>query len=86
MENKNYVNRIRYVDKLKQFIDKPVIKVLTGMRRVGKSTLLTIVRNEILSNIPEENKIYLNFENIELFGINEAGKLLEYIKPLLKKK
>ena len=85
MENNNYVNRIRYVDKLKQFIDKPVIKVLTGMRRVGKSTLLTIIRNEILSNIPEENKIYLNFENIELFGINEAGKLLEYIKPLLKK-
>ena len=85
MENKNYVNRIRYIDKLKQFIDKPVIKVLTGMRRVGKSTLLTIIRNEILSNIPEENKIYLNFENIELFGINEAGKLLEYIKPLLKK-
>ena len=85
MENNNYVNRIRYIDKLKQFIDKPVIKVLTGMRRVGKSTLLTIVRNEILSNIPEENKIYLNFENIELFEINEAGKLLEYIKPLLKK-
>ena len=85
MENKNYVNRIRYIDKLKQFIDKPVIKVLTGMRRVGKSTLLTIIRNEILSNIPEENKIYLNFENIELFEINEAGKLLEYIKPLLKK-
>jgi len=85
MENNNYVNRIRYVDKLKQFIDKPVIKVLTGMRRVGKSTLLTIIRNEILSNIPEENKIYLNFENIELFEINEAGKLLEYIKPLLKK-
>ena len=85
MENKNYVNRIRYIDKLKQFIDKPVIKVLTGMRRVGKSTLLTIIKDEILSNIPEENKIYLNFENIELFGINEAGKLLEYMKPLLKK-
>ena len=59
MENKNYVNRIRYIDKLKQFIDKPVIKVLTGMRRVGKSTLLTIIKDEILSNIPEENKIYL---------------------------
>ena len=59
MENKTYVNRIRYVDKLKQFIDKPVIKVLTGMRRVGKSTLLTIIKDEILSNIPEENKIYL---------------------------
>ena len=59
MENKTYVNRIRYVDKLKQFIDKPVIKVLTGMRRVGKSTLLTIIKDEILSNIPEENKINL---------------------------
>ena len=59
MENKTYVNRIRYVDKLKQFIDKPVIKVLTGMRRVGKSTLLTIIKDKILSHIPEENKIYL---------------------------
>ena len=59
MENKNYVNRIRYIDKLKQFIDKPVIKVLTGMRRVGKSTLLTIIKDKILSHIPEENKIYL---------------------------
>ena len=59
MENKNYVNRIRYVDKLKQFIDQPVIKVLTGIRRVGKSTLLTIIKDEILSHIPEENKIYL---------------------------
>ena len=59
MENKNYINRIRYVDKLKQFIDKPVIKVLTGMRRVGKSTLLTIIKDKILSHIPEENKIYL---------------------------
>ena len=59
MENKNYVNRIRYVDKLKQFIDKPVIKVLTGIRRVWKSTLLTIIKDKILSHIPEENKIYL---------------------------
>ena len=59
MENKTYVNRIRYVDKLKQFIDKPIIKVLTGMRRVGKSTLLTIIKDKILSHIPEENKIYL---------------------------
>jgi len=85
MENKNYISRKRYIDKLKLFIDKPVIKVLTGMRRVGKSTLLTMIRDEILKNIPDENKIYLNFESIELFKINEAGKLIEYLKPLLKK-
>ena len=85
MENKNYISRKRYIDKLKLFIDKPVIKVLTGMRRVGKSTLLTMIRDEILKNIPDENKIYLNFESIELFKINEAGKRREYLKPVLTK-
>lgn len=34
-----FVERKEYIDKIKPFINKPVIKVITGMRRVGKSTL-----------------------------------------------
>ena len=34
----DYIARPKYIEKIKQFIDKPVIKILTGMRRVGKST------------------------------------------------
>lgn len=35
----DFVERKEYIDKIKHFINKPVIKVITGMRRVGKSTL-----------------------------------------------
>ncbi|WP_288892763.1 hypothetical protein [uncultured Sneathia sp.] len=35
----DFVKRKEYIDKIKPFINKPVIKVITGMRRVGKSTL-----------------------------------------------
>lgn len=35
----DFVERKEYIDKIKPFINKPVIKVITGMRRIGKSTL-----------------------------------------------
>ena len=56
----SYINRVKYIDKIKQFLDKPIIKVITGMRRVGKSSILIIIKDEILNAIKEENKIYLN--------------------------
>ena len=34
---KKYIERVDYFRKMKKFLDKPVIKVVTGMRRVGKS-------------------------------------------------
>ena len=46
--------RPKYITQIVQFVDKPVIKVLTGMRRVGKSTLLTIINDEVLKNIPDK--------------------------------
>ena len=54
----SYINRVKYIDKIKQFLDKPIIKVITGMRRVGKSSILIIIKDEILNTIKEENKIY----------------------------
>lgn len=80
----NYISRPRYIEKIKQFIDKPVIKILTGMRRVGKSTILIIIKDEILRNIPDDNKIYLNFESMEFFNITDANALLKYLEPLLE--
>lgn len=55
----DYITRPKYIEKIKQFIDKPIIKILTGMRRVGKSTLLLIIKDDILKDIPNENKIYI---------------------------
>ena len=60
-----YIKRPKYLMQIKPFIDKPVIKILTGMRRVGKSTLLTIIKDTILQEVPNERKIYINFESLE---------------------
>ena len=80
----DYTSREKYINKIKALINKPVIKILTGMRRVGKSSLLHIIKDEILKNIADENKIYINFETSMLLGINNAYSLLEYLKALLK--
>ena len=80
----DYIIREKYISKIKPFINKPVLKILTGMRRVGKSSLLHIIKDEILKDVADENKIYINFEASMLLGINNAYSLLEYLKPLLE--
>lgn len=82
----DFVERKEYIDKIKPFINKPVIKVITGMRRVGKSTFLKIISEKILKDIEESNKIYLNFETLELLKIKTDIELVEYLTPLLKDK
>lgn len=82
----DFVERKEYIDKIKPFINKPVIEVITGMRRVGKSTFLKIISQKILKDIEESNKIYLNFETLELLKIKTDIELVEYLKPLLKDK
>lgn len=79
------IDRPKYLNKIKKFVDKPVIKVLTGMRRVGKSTILNIIKDDILANIPEDNKISINFESTQLRNIRDADTFFAYLKPFLKK-
>ena len=80
----DYIIREKYISKIKPFINKPVLKILTGMRRVGKSSLLHIIKDEILKDVADENKIYINFEATNLLSINNGNSLLEYLKPLLE--
>jgi len=80
----DYISREKYINKIKALINKPVIKILTGMRRVGKSSLLHIIKDEILKDVADENKIYINFEATNLLSINNVNSLLEYLKPLLE--
>lgn len=80
----DYIIREKYISKIKPFINKPVLKILTGMRRVGKSSLLHIIKDEILKDVADENKIYINFEAINSLDISNANSLLEYLKPLLE--
>ena len=56
-----YMERPKYIKQIEKFIDKPVIKILTGMRRVGKSTILMMIKDKLLTAIPDQQKIYINF-------------------------
>ena len=80
----DYISREKYINKIKALINKPIIKILTGMRRSGKSSLLHIIKDEILKDVADENKIYINFEATNLLSINNVNSLLEYLKPLLE--
>ena len=58
--------RNHYLKKIKPFIDKPVIKIIIGMRRVGKSVLMKqIVELLKEQNVSSENILYLNMESLE---------------------
>ena len=82
----DYIFRNKYIEKIKKFIDKPIVKILTGMRRVGKSTILNIIKDQVLKDAPDENKIYMNFESFEFFDIKDANALKEYLSEKLKDK
>lgn len=60
----NYLRREKYLSRIRPFIhDEGLIKVLTGVRRCGKSTVLEQIRDEILSEgITKENVIHLNLD------------------------
>lgn len=75
----HYIARPLYIDKIKPFIGKSLIKVLTGQRRVGKSSLLMQVRDIILEGEPETNIIYINKELSEFSSISDSGSLFEYV-------
>lgn len=60
------IQRERYMREIMNFMDKPVIKVLTGMRRCGKSALLELVMEELTERgISHENIIHMNFESLK---------------------
>lgn len=70
--------RSNYLDKLIKYIDTEFVKLITGVRRSGKSFLLKMLEQYL----HKQNKktIYLNFEHPDTFGIQTADKLYEFIK------
>lgn len=55
-----------YVENIKKFIDIPLVKILAGVRRCGKSTILEMIKNELIlnKNISEENIITRNYNEV----------------------
>ena len=78
--------RNKYLNRLIEAKDTEFIKVVTGVRRSGKSTLLLMFKEYLLNNnINEDNIIHINFESAMYDDINDYRDLYNYIKQKLNK-
>lgn len=75
-----------YIVRIKPFMQKSVVKVLTGQRRVGKSFLLYQLIEEILAEEPDANIIYVNLEDFTFSSLQTAEDLHSYIISHSKEK
>ncbi len=78
--------REKYLKKIRPFYDSDdIIKVITGVRRCGKSSLMQTVAEELLSRgVSEENIIYLDLDKLEYRKIKTADQLEKLIKAHIK--
>lgn len=77
--------RPTYIDAIIPFIDKPQIKIITGIRRSGKSVVLRLLKEELLQRgVQEEQIITINFESFAFVELTKAQNLYEFVKEKIK--
>ena len=75
------IKRESYFNLLADHIDKPFVRIITGLRRSRKSVLLSLLKEELLRRGGDESNILLiNFESFEFSDIDNATKLYQFIK------
>ena len=74
-----HIERISYLDKLKKLNNTPDIKVVTGIRRSGKSVLMQDYIEYILTNEPDANVIMINLQDLEYNNLLDYHALHEYV-------
>lgn len=70
--------REHYLEKLIKYLDTEFIKVITGVRRSGKSFLLKMLSNHLFDN--NKQVMYLNFEHPDTFNLHDSSNLYDYIQ------
>lgn len=80
------IKREKYIDDISEFIDvNSLIKIIYGIRRSGKSVILTQIIDKLKLNSVDDNQIiYINFESLEYNFIKTAKDLDSYVKSLIK--
>lgn len=74
------IARPRYMEWLSRWRDKDVVKVVTGLRSCGKSSVLTFFRRELeRTGTPPENIVSINFESLKERYPREAEALIDHI-------
>lgn len=77
------IKRDETLAKLRKFADKRLVKVVTGIRRCGKSTALAMFREELKGKVPNANFVVLDFERAENRGIRTAEALYQRVAGAL---
>lgn len=75
----DYILRPNYLEAIERFRDQDVIKVLVGLRRAGKSTLLHMLRDRLKREIPDVRILEINFESGQFLEIRDAAALIRYV-------
>ena len=78
------IPRELYTEQLKKYVDVPLVKIITGIRRSGKSALLELFQENLLKITDREHIICIKFEDIEFDFITDYKKLHEYVLSLIK--
>ncbi len=74
------IERTGYLNKIKPFIDKNIIKIIVGIRRCGKSTLMIQIMNELKKKgIKPEQIVQINFEDYEFRLLKQKDELYSYL-------
>ena len=75
------IKRTQYLENIRRFYESNLIKVLTGIRRCGKSVLLSQIKDELVSEcgISKDHIISINFEDVKFSKIKGYVKLNDYI-------
>lgn len=74
------IQRELYMAKLRALRDKAIIKVITGVRRCGKSTLMQLFQKELLqSGVSEKQIISINFEDYDFVELRNAKALYQHV-------
>jgi predicted AAA+ superfamily ATPase len=85
MKARPYIRRAVYSERIKPYIGKQIIKVLSGQRRVGKSYILFQLIDDIKKDVPDANIIYVNKELKAFEFIKTENDLYLFVQKSLKK-
>ena len=78
------VRRERYLSRIRPHIGKPYIKILTGIRRGGKSCILRLIADEILMKDPDANILFVDFELYSNSKFAHADELYRHVSGSVK--
>jgi len=74
-----------YYEKIKQFVGKPLIKVITGVRRCGKSTMMLLIQQYLKEQgVKDKQILSINFESMKYYDLRDSKSLYEYVSHIIK--